>query len=85
MRRLFFARHAVTLEEPVHDVDRRSVANRFGESGRQLRQRQIRLRLDPPQDQRLVRVDAMGPVVAALLLRQTVAILAYLRNPADRG
>lgn len=48
------------------------VSCRVGEPGRQLRQCQVRLRLDPPQAQRSVRVDAMGAVVAALLLRQAV-------------
>ena len=75
----------MTIEEPMNDADRRPVADRFGEPGRQLRQCQVRLRLDPPQDQCLVRIDAMRPAVAALLLRQAVAIFAYSCNPADSG
>ena len=75
----------MALEEPAHDARQRPIACRGVEPLGHLVERQVRRFLDPGQDQIAVRVDPVGAIVAAPLVRCKIATLPISRDPADRG
>ena len=84
MRRVFFARDPVPVEEPPRraDPNRRAA---FGQQPLPLDQRDVILRLNRGEDEGCVRVDPGRTTIAALRLSCRRAVLKDQLPPTDRA